>query len=550
MQKLPIGIQSFENLRDGGFLYVDKTKEMHRMATSGSVFFLSRPRRFGKSLLLSALEALFKGEKRLFEGLYIYDKWDWEEHFPVIRLDFGGRAYSSGEELNRSLTSFVELTAKSYQLSLEECTLPDKFRELLEKLHHATGRKAVVLVDEYDKPITDHLSSLEVAEANRKTLQAFYQVLKAADEHLRFIFLTGVSKFSKVSIFSGLNNLNDITMDDKYATICGYTQAELESCFDEHIREMAEHHKQTRDEIIAEIRHWYNGYSWDGATSVYNPFSTLLLFDKKMFVDYWFATGTPTFLVNLIKERNDAKALLEPVLMQSSGFDSFEYQTLDSKLLSFQTGYLTVKKREKSMFDNTLVYTLGFPNEEVRQALVAHLVGSYAACPASDAFSLRERMMRQLFEGSSSAFERSAQEMFARIPYQLHVPREAYYHSLLLLWLNLLGFKVEAEISTDKGRIDAVWTWGDRVVIAEVKYSIQKKAEPLVEKAFAQLLDRRYHERYAGEGKRILLLAVAFAGKEVACSMKELPDSAHSAANQPKKILPNNHPQKISPKTK
>ncbi|MDR3188085.1 MAG: ATP-binding protein [Prevotellaceae bacterium] len=525
MQKLPIGIQSFESLRENEFLYVDKTQKIYQLVTSGRVFFLSRPRRFGKSLLVSTLGALFRGEKKLFEGLYIYDKWDWEQRFPVIRLDFGGRAHSSGEELMTSLTDFVEAQASAYHLSLVQNALPDKFMELLTKLHQSTGQQVVMLVDEYDKPITDHLSNLEVAEANRKILQAFYQVLKAADEHLRFIFLTGVSKFAKISIFSGLNNLNDVTMDDKYATICGYTQAELESCFAEHIAEMAEYHKQTREEIIAEIRRWYNGYSWDGATSVYNPFSTLLLFDKKLFIDHWFATGTPTFLVNLIKTRNDAKVLLEPVQVQSTTFDSFEYHALDTKLLSFQTGYLTVKKREKSMFDNTLVYTLGFPNEEVRMALMGHMVGSYAACPISDTFSLREHMMRQLAEGNAPSFERSMQEMFARIPYQLHVPREAYYHSLLLLWLNLLGFKVDAEVPTDKGRMDAVWTWGDRVVIAEIKYAEKGKIEPLLKKALTQLLYRRYHERYAGAKKRIALLAVAFAGKEIACRIKELSNS-------------------------
>jgi hypothetical protein len=248
----------------------------------------------------------------------------------------------------------------------------------------------------------------------------------------------------------------------------------------------------------------------------------LLLFTEKQFSDYWFATGTPTFLVNLIKERDDAEMLLNPVQVESSGFDGFDYRLLDTKQLSFQTGYLTVKKTEKSMFSQTLLYTLGFPNEEVRQALVAHLVGSYTACPASDTLSLRERMMRQLFSGDAQAFERSVQVLFARIPYQLHVPREAYYHSLMLLWLNMLGFKVDAEVPTDRGRLDAVWTWGDRVVIAEVKYSAEETSDALIEKAFAQIRARRYHERYAGEGKRITLLAVAFAGKEIACRMEDL----------------------------
>jgi hypothetical protein len=524
MQKLPIGIQSFANLREGGFLYVDKTKELHQLVTSGRVFFLSRPRRFGKSLLVSAMEALFRGEKRLFEGLYIYDKWDWEQQFPVIRLDFGGRAYSSGEELKLSLTDFVEAKAKDYRLSLSANTLPDKLMELLEKLHQSTGRQAVVLVDEYDKPITDHLSCLDVAETNRKILQNFYQVLKAADEHLRFIFFTGVSKFSKVSIFSGLNNLNDITMDDRYAAICGYTQAELERCFAEHIREMAEYHKQPTEEIIDEIRRWYNGYSWDGATSVYNPFSTLLLLDKKIFVDHWFATGTPTFLVNLIKERNDVVVFLQPSKIYSSDLNSYDYTQLNTQQLLFQTGYLTVKQVARAFLKDDTVYVVGVPNEEVRVAMTKYLVSSYADYPVSKIGVMRDAMAQQLYDSNPVALAQGLQEMFARIPYQLHVPKEAYYHSLLLLWLNLLGFKVDAEVSTDKGRIDAVWTWGDRVVIAEVKYSAKKKLKPLTEKAFAQILDRRYHERYAGEGKRIALLAVAFAGKEVACSMKELAD--------------------------
>jgi hypothetical protein len=522
MQKLPIGIQSFDKLRENNFLYIDKTKEIHRLITEGGVYFLSRPRRFGKSLLVSTLEAIFKGKKELFEGLYIFDHWDWSQQHPVIRLDFGGLSYASEEELKLSLGNFLDLSAKKYHLSLSDSPVSDKLGELIEKLHQSTGQKVVILVDEYDKPIIDHLKRLEIAEANREILQNFYQILKAADEHLRFIFLTGVSKFSKISIFSGLNNLRDITMSDEFATICGYTQTELEFYFDERIEQLAQKEQLSRVELLEKIKFWYNGYSWDSVTSVYNPFSTLLLFTEKQFSGYWFATGTPTFLVNLIKERNDVKVLLEPVLMQSSGFDSFDYRTLDTKLLSFQTGYLTVKKTEKSIFNNTIIYTLCPPNEEVRQALIAHLVGSYAAYPVSDTVSMRERMMQQLLEGDSQSFERSLQEMFARIPHQLHIPREAYYHSLLLLWLNLLGFNVDAEISTDKGRIDAVWIWGDRVVVAEVKYAPGEKSGSLLKKAFAQINNRRYYERYTGGNRRVALLAVAFTGKEIVIKMKEL----------------------------
>ncbi|MDR0714234.1 MAG: AAA family ATPase [Bacteroidales bacterium] len=383
MKSLPIGTQSFSILRNAGYLYVDKTSHIHRMITSGRIYFLSRPRRFGKSLLVSTLEEIFKGNKALFEGLYICDHWDWTQQHPILRLDFGGMGYSTPEELHISLHSFVERMARSHQLSLAEKTLPDKFRELIEKLHQSTGHQVVVLVDEYDKPIIDHLTDLATAEAIRKILHDFYQVLKAADEHLRFVFLTGVSKFSKVSIFSGLNSPDDITMDARFSTICGYTQEELESNFEAHIQAMMACRQVTRDALLASIRYWYNGYSWDGVTSVYNPFSTLLLFSKQEIGDYWFASGTPTFLVKLVKERNDVRLLTDPVQVQGSGFDKFDIQTLDTKLLLFQTGYLTVKQVEKEPFGDGLSYTLGIPNEEVRRALMEHLVGDHAANPQS-----------------------------------------------------------------------------------------------------------------------------------------------------------------------
>jgi hypothetical protein len=416
MKNLPIGIQSFENLREENYLYVDKTKEIHKLITSGKVYFLSRPRRFGKSLLISTLEAIFKGEKSLFEGLYIYDQWDWTQQHPVIRIDWSYIKHDLPEEMEISMLGFIQSTAQKYGLTLTRQYASDCFSELIELLHQKTGEKS---------------------------------------------------------------------------------------------------------ELFGKIKYWYNGYSWDGVTSVYNPFSTLLLFTENQFSDYWFASGTPTFLVNIIKERNDVKLLLEPTQMQSSGFDSFDYQTLDTKLLSFQTGYLTIKKAERSFSGDTINYTMGIPNEEVRRALTEHLLGSYAAYPMSNTGPMRDRMLHQLFAGDSQAFEQSLQEIFAHIPYQLHIPREAYYHSLFLLWLNMLGFDIQTEVSTDKGRIDAVWTWDERVVIAEIKYAEDGPTEPLLEEAFTQITERRYFEWYAGENRRIAFLAVAFAGKEIACRLKE-----------------------------
>jgi hypothetical protein len=346
--------------------------------------------------------------------------------------------------------------------------------------------------------------------------------LKSADKHLRFLFLTGVSKFAKVSIFSGLNNLYDITMDVSYSTICGYTQAELEGNFGEHIEALASAEQTTRSDIIGRIKNWYNGYSWDGVTSVYNPFSTLSLFRGKSFGDYWFVSGTPSFLIDLVKERNDVKPLLEATQMLSSDLNSLDYKTMNVKLLAFQTGYLTVKSFCRRDFDPQLVYTLGIPNEEVRQALMNHLVSCFADYPVSDTGTMRGRMLQQLFDGDITAFENSMREMFAHIPYQLHIPHEFYYHSLLLCWLNLLGFEVQAEVSTDKGRIDAVWTWKDKVFVAEIKFAKEGNAATLLKDAFVQIKKNRYYERYQDGKKHISLLAIAFAGKEIVCQMEYL----------------------------
>ena len=521
MKPLPIGIQSFADLRKNGYLYVDKTEDIYRMITSGKTYFLSRPRRFGKSLLLSTLEAIFKGKKELFEGLYIDDKMNWESH-PVIKIDWSKIKHTSSQEMEVDMSDYLKGVAENYQILLTREYASGKFDELIVRLHEKFGKQVVILVDEYDMPILDALKKPDVVNDVRGFLQSFYQIIKANDDHLRFVFLTGVSKFAKVSVFSGLNNPDDITMDDKYASICGYTQEELTSYFSEHITDFALSEKVSESEIVESIRGWYNGFSWDGRTFVYNPFSTLILFNKKRFSDYWFASGTPTFLIDLIRERNDVKLLLESTQIQASGFDSFEPAAIDTKLLLFQTGYLTVKSVARSRFGEEVVYTLDVPNREVRQALMTHFTAAYTAFPLSDTAPMRERMLGQLLDGDADAFERAVQEMFARIPYQLHIPREAYYHSMLLLWLNLLGFDVMGEIPTDKGRIDAVWTWEDRVVIAEIKYAGKGSCETLIDAALTQIKKNRYHERYAGENRRIAFLAIAFAGKKIACRMEEV----------------------------
>jgi hypothetical protein len=363
---------------------------------------------------------------------------------------------------------------------------------------------------------------VEKIDEIRGFLQTFYKAFKTADEHIRFLFMTGITKFAKVSVFSALNNLVDVTFDAEYATLCGYTQEELESYFAPSLEELAAAHNCNVPEVLVEIRRWYNGFSWDGENSVYNPFSTLVLLLQKNFANLWFETGSPTFLVNLLKERNDVRLLLEPAKMKQTEYNSFDYRTLDTKQLFFQSGYLTIKDAVQSSFNEELVYTLGIPNEEVRQSLMDYLTSSFAEYPVDKTISTRERMMEALLKGDATVFETNLKELFANIPYQLHIKREAYYHSLLLLWLNMLGFHVDAEVSTSRGRIDAVWTWKERAVIAEVKYASRGALKTLLDTAMEQIKEKGYCERYTATHQRVAQLVVAFSGKRIACRMKEL----------------------------
>jgi hypothetical protein len=520
MKKLPIGIQSFSKLRESDCLYIDKTQDIFHLITMGNAFFLSRPRRFGKSLLVSTLEEIFKGNKSLFERLYIYDHWDWTSQHPVIKVDFGGMSFHSPEALNNSLSDLIQSTASKHNVILERTEIPDRFKELIEKLHLSTGYQAVVLIDEYDKPILDNMSFPEVMEENRRILHSFYQILKAADEHLRFVFLTGVSKFAGVSIFSGLNNLRDISLFEYFATICGYTQQELEYYFTEYIDSLSEKFSITRTATLNFIREWYNGYSWDGKTSVYNPFSTMLLFAEKEINNYWFRTGTPTFLIETLKKRNQLKPLMKPTVADSSLFESFDPVRISEIPLLFQTGYLTIKHKE--IVELQPQYTLDIPNNEVKDSLFKYLLNAYSDYPLEREQELKRRMQQQLVSGDATGLEESLREMLSYIPYPLHIGKESYYHSLMLLWLRLLGFDITSEITTNIGSIDAVWKLPDMVILAEVKCQVKKgRMATLLTKAMKQIEEKRYCERFTAE-KKISFLAVVFAEKEIGCRIREL----------------------------
>lgn len=367
MKKLAIGQQDFPNLIHKDCIYVDKTKCIYElMESGGSTFFLSRPRRFGKSLLLSTLKAAFEGKRDLFKGLYIEDKIDWEPH-PVIMLDMSKDA-SSSEVLKLGLSLSLKTEAAFHQvdLGLYEDAPAAMLSQLIALLYLKTGRQVVVLIDEYDKPVLDQMHDLDNANEIRKVLQGFYGVLKASSAHLKFLMVTGITKVSQTSIFSGFNNLNDISFKEQYAGICGYTQTELEHDFASHIDALAKHNEASKEDTLVEIKHWYNGYSWDAKTFVYNPYSVLLLLDKLRFNPHWYSTGTPTFLLKLLKTGDNLETVMQDKIEVFETFtDGQALENLGTIALLFQSGYLTIKGfNKKEQF-----YELQIPNEEVRRAI-------------------------------------------------------------------------------------------------------------------------------------------------------------------------------------
>jgi hypothetical protein len=521
-KKLPIGIQSFSVLREGDYLYVDKTEHIYNMISDdGIAYFLSRPRLFGQSLLVSTFDELFSGRKELFEGLYIYDKWDWTKQYPVIRIDWTCIDHSTPDIMETSMCRYLRDIALIYQITIEGNTPIDYFRELIFTLNRTTKRRVVILIDEYDKPITRHIDSAHLKVMNT-AVHNFYQVMKGFDEAIEFIFFTGVSNFSGLSVFSVLNNLNYLTMDSKYNSICGYTQEELESYFTDYIDDLAEEMNMNRNEVLDEIKRWYNGYSWDGKTSVYNPFAILNLFAKKTFDNYWFNTGAPTFLTDMLKKHNQIKPIVKPFETCAGAFNTYDPANISEIALLFQTGYLTVKNvaidEERYTLYRENIYTLDIPNMEVREPFTRRLLHAYSNYPLEKIRELTREMHRQIGVGDSAGFDHNLRMLLANIPNILHKDCEGYYHSLFMLAMKMLGFEIQGEVMTNIERIDAVMHQQDVIVIAEIKYSAEKSLSKLLKAAMKQIYDNKYYEAYLD--RRIMLMAVAFTGKEVKCEMK------------------------------
>ena len=504
-QRLPIGIQSFSRLRETDSYYVDKTPLIRDLIERGDYYFLSRPRRFGKSLLVDTIRALFEGRQDLFRGLAIHDSWDWSVTHPVVRLSFGGK-YDGPQDIARSVRAQLTTIERGAGLAVSPWqTAPESLLDLLDRLHRKTGRRAVVLVDEYDKPILDGLHDPDMARANRECLRGVYGVIKDSAEHVRFVLVTGVSMFSKVSLFSDLNNLEDISLDPRYATLCGYTDADLDTVFAPELAGL------DREEIRAR----YDGYSWRGEARLYNPFDVLLLFRKREFRPYWFETGSPTFLFETLKARSIGLTELEGRMADRSLVSRFDIDDISAEALLFQTGYLTITDERRDDFDT--LYRLDYPNQEVRislnRGLLHHLDRDRRVRPDQG------RALRSSLEaGDFTGFADTLRAWLAGIPYQWHATGdlaryEAWYASLLHMAFRAVGVDARAEEATSHGRADMVVLTGGQVFILEFKMADSAgDAGAALEAAFTQMRDRGYADTY--RDRPVHLVAIA-CGREV-----------------------------------
>ena len=498
-RRLPIGMQTFRELRERDCYYVDKTAYVERLLHEGKHYFLSRPRRFGKSLFLDTLKEFFEGSEELFAGLYIHDRHDWSVRHPVVRLSFGGGNFKEAGYLDTNLMAQLDGIEVAAGVSPRYATAPERFGYLIRSLHEQTGQRVAVLVDEYDKPILDALvEKPEVACANRDYLRGLYGVIKDSDAHVRFTFLTGISKFSKVSLFSQLNNLTDLTLDRRYSAVCGYTEGDLDTVF---APELAGLDRE-------QVREWYNGYRWRGAEKVYNPYDLLLLFDSREFAAHWFETGTPAFLVDTLLERRVSSVELGEMVSTGELLSTFDVEEIGTEALLFQTGYLTITGEEE--LGGKALYRLGYPNREVRQSLNEYLLRRLV----QDATRQTANSMRlaRLLEAVDCAGLRDLfHAFFASIPYQWHTSNdianyEGYYASVFYSYFAALGYEIVVEESSSHGRLDMAVRAGGQVYLFEFK--VVELAPP--GSALAQLRERDYAAKYRGGGEPIHLIGVEF----------------------------------------
>ena len=502
MKKLPIGIQDIQKiLTQGAYVYVDKTGFAYQLIDEGiPYYFLSRPRRFGKSLFVNTLKQIFQGNKKLFKQCQIYESdYDWQE-YPVLHFDFSQIAHRTPEEFLSELHAELNSIAKLNKIEIEGPTIQFQLRVLIKEL--AKRNRVVVLIDEYDKPIIDHLSRFEVAEQNRDLLRRFFGTLKGLDEYLKFTFFTGVSKFSQVSIFSGLNNLTDITMEPDYGTLMGYTEKEMKENFSEHLENVAQVRGMQEEEILEEMREWYNGYSFcEKILKVYNPFSTLRFFKSKKSQSYWYSSGTPSFLIEQVKTHPQSIIPLSGTTASGEQLsDISEVTQIDLAALMFQTGYLTIVAYNAV----THRYVLDFPNKEVKKAFFETLIQHFAKIDAS----LSSECQKALNTHHLDLFFHKIQSVIASFPYQLFIKAsESTYHGILLGILKGMGLQAHGERATNRGRIDIV------IETDTTSYLIELKLDIRAEKALDQVRNKKYYEQFLYQKKPLLLLGVSLSSE-------------------------------------
>ena len=502
----PIGIQTFAKLRENDFSYVDKTAYVYRLASRGSCYFLSRPRRFGKSMLLSTLKTYFQGKKEEFEGLAIAKlEKEWKQ-YPVLHADLNTALYTTPEALTGLLDFHFRFWEEEYGIEKKDGDVSSRFRNIIvSAAQRSPEGKVVILIDEYDKPLLEAIGKPELQEEYRQILKAFYSNIKSCDEYIRFAMLTGVTKFSHLSIFSGLNNLRDISLDPQYAAICGFTQQELETTFSESIDEFAEALKVNRTEMLELLKKHYDGYhfSEDLSVNVYNPFSILNAFDANALKAFWFATGTPNFLVEVVKQCDYPLDRLVTEPKTAADLDAIDSMYSDPIPLFFQSGYLTIKD-----YDSRLeAYLLGFPNKEVEQGFTRFMSLYYNGGNRQGSFNIF-RFVKAVEDGDAELFMTLLQAFYADGDYQLTGKLEVYFQNSLMVLFRLMGFYVQMERHTSRGRMDVTLQTKDYVYILELK--VDKSPD----EALQQIEDKQYAAPFATDPRKLFKIGVCFSSEE------------------------------------
>ena len=501
LRNLPIGIQNFESLRTDGYLYVDKTELIFRLVTTGRYYFLSRPRRFGKSLLMSTIHSYFSGRKDLFEGLAIEKlEQEWLEH-PVLHLDLNTQKYDCLEALENVLEEFVVGQESIYGRNPAEKGLGRRFQGIIGRAFEKTGRKVVILVDEYDKPMLQAIGNPELKDAYRATLKGFYGALKSMDGCIKFALLTGVTKFGKVSVFSDLNNLKDISMDARYTGICGITEQELLSNLDGYIERLASDNDISKDEAVTKLREQYDGYHFcENTEGIYNPFSLLNALDSLKLRDFWFETGTPTYLVQLLQEHNYNLEKMSREETSADVLNSIDANSTNPIPVIYQSGYLTIKDYDP-VFET---YTLGFPNREVEKGFMNFLVPYYTSISSSSSAFEIKSFVRDVQSGNTEGFIARLKSFFADTPYELVKKLENHYQNVVFILFKLMGFYTQAEYRTSEGRIDMV------VKTPKFCYVLEFKLDGTAEEALEQISNKNYTLPFSVEDRQIIRIGINF----------------------------------------